>query len=133
MQCEMNRRVVQEGLRRRADRRAETERSLEAYEVDMIRFCNDRHAMALMDERVDADVRMCRQQSNARIAKRAKIRALKQERRKDTVLDCLTYFVVTVLLFWLTAWTYLPVWCAVTTAIGLFSLLMADIYLIHNQ
>ena len=133
-QFEINRRVVQDGLKRRAEEReaAERETALEFYEADMIRFCNDRHEVALVQRKTDDDVRKCFGQCKHNIAGRAKAKAQKQRVQKDTALSSLSYFAYTVLMFWLTTWTYLPVWGAAAAVLGFLPVLLAHIYLLHN-
>ena len=133
-QFEINRRIVQDGLNRRAEQRARAARetTLETYEADMIRACNDRHEVSLLQKKADDVVRECRDRCNHNIAERARAKAQKWSRRKDLALGCLSYFAVSVLMHWLTTWTYLPVWGAVTAQIGFLPILIAHVYLLYN-
>lgn len=114
MQFAINRQVVIDGLNRRAEAKAAAEREaeLEAFEEDMIRRCNDRYEAAHLQQRMDEDVRTCRDRCESNISGRAYIKERKKQLRKDVALSCLIYFAFAVVIFWLTTWTYLPLWGA---------------------
>lgn len=114
-QFAINRQVVIDGLKRRAAQKeaAERESALDAFEIDMIRMCNFHREDVQLQNKMDADTRRTRRHSRAKIASRAKAKARKQRRRKDSALGCLTFFVYTLAMFRLTVWTYFPVWGAI--------------------
>lgn len=115
------RRIVQAGLdRRKADReKAAQEARLERYEQDQIRCCNEHYANAKALRLMDETGRMQREQLRARQAAREEAMArelARDEAAKDAVRK---YIMVCLAIFCLTIFTYLPVWAAVTTVLGL--------------
>lgn len=120
MQFAINRQVVIDGLNRRAEERAAAEReaALESFEDSMIRRCNAHCEETHLQNRMDEEVRTAQNRSASNISGRAKAKASRQNRQKDTALGCLAFFAYAVLLLWLTTWTYLPIWGATGYILG---------------
>ena len=120
MQFAINRQVVLDGLNRRAEERAAAAREaeLEAFEQAMIRRCNAQYDAANLQQRMDEDLRTSRERCASNISNRAAAKERRQSLHKDIAFACLIYFTYTVVLFWLTKWTHLPMWGAITYAVG---------------
>lgn len=108
-----NRRIVQEHLDRR-----KIEKQLNTFEDEMIQRVNDNRYNAILQRDCDTALLMEREGSKLRILSRVACRAVREQIRKDTALGCLTYFAYAVVMLWLTRWTYLPVYAAVTCIVG---------------
>lgn len=122
-----NRRIVQEHLDNR-----KLEKRLNAYENEMIRRVNENCANAIMQRDTDVALMLAREGSKMRILARAEYKAVRDQKRKDTALGCLTFFAYAVLLFWLTSWTYFPVWAAATCVIGSIPILLVYLCRVHG-
>ena len=122
---EENKRIVREGLeRRKAERReAQEEARLEQFERDMIRACNENRANTKIEREAVAADRSSKTQSKARIASRKDAKFRKMERETGTVHAVAIYAVAVAFLFWLTTWTHLPMYAAITCAISFFPFL----------
>ena len=124
-QYEINRRIVQEGLQRRADR-------MDAYEHDMIEACN-RHCADAKKQRSREEVLRTAQAVSVEERKaRAKERlhAMQENHRQEqeTTRAVNVYLVTTIALLLLASATQFPFWAAITTALGMIPLLCAYLY-----
>lgn len=119
MSNEDARSIVDKGLRRRRQLFAEQEAALEQYEQDMIDTCNTHCADAKLLRQHEETGRLNRQQMEARRAERAEALAKEQAREEATTMAIKRYVLACLGFFWLTAFTHLPVWAAVTCALGL--------------
>lgn len=124
---EANRRIVQEGLARRR-----REHQLDAFETAMIQRCNEHYYHADLQRKMDDTTRIGRELCAARIVARAERRAVGKRIRKDTALGCLSFFAASVVTMWLTTWTNLPVWAAVTFIVSMALFLAAYICDLHG-
>lgn len=115
MQFEINRRVVQEGLNRRAEERqaAIMEAALDAFEDEMILHINKNYDEASLTRHIDDTARLDLEAVNARMNERAEKNAEIKQIRKDSRLGRLIFTVYAIVIAWLTTWTHLPVWVAV--------------------
>ena len=115
------RKIVQAGLdRRKADREtAAREARLERYEQDQIRCCNEHSANAKVLRLMDETGRMQREQYEARRAAREQALALELAREQAAIDAVKRYGVFCLAMLCLTIFTYLPLWAAITTALGL--------------
>lgn len=133
MQFDVNRRVVMDGLNRRADERAAVEReaALDAFEDAMILRVNKNCDDANWKRHFDDTDRLDLEAINARINKRAEKKAESEQIKKDTRLGNLIFLVYAIVIVWLTYWTHLPVWAAIlyvaSGALFLF-LYMCDVH-----
>ena len=133
MSSEEAKRIVSAGLELRKAARLEAEREsrLEQYEQDMIATCNERCADAKEQRRLDDAGRLTREQAQARKAARAEARA-KEQAREDAAVRAAKYYVIAcMVILWATAWTNLPLWAAVTLALGLMVFPMAYIFRLY--
>ncbi len=112
-------RIVLEGLERRRQARYDREEQLEQYEQDMIVACNEHCAGAKVLRQMEETGRLNREQNNARRRARAEALAKEQARDDAAVAAGKRYAITCMAILWLTAFTYLPVWAAVTLALGL--------------
>ena len=131
---EENKRIVQEGLdRRKAERMyAENEARLEQYERDMIRACNKRHADAKIENMAVTADHSCKAQSRARIVSRRDAKYRKMERNNSARHAVMLYVFVIAGLFWLTTWTYMPVWTAATCMVSFLPILLVHLFQLYN-
>lgn len=115
MQFDINRRVVLDGLNRRAMERAavEKEATLDAFEDAMIHRVNENCEGANWQRRFDDTIRLDREVISARVDQRAKSKAEREQIRKDTKLGCMIFLIYGIVIAWLTSWTHLPIWAAV--------------------
>lgn len=124
-QYDINRKTVQDGLKRRVDR-------LDAYEHDMIAACHKNCASAKEQrEKVQAAKFVQVQQAEERAAMvRAKIEAQYKEQEQEQKANRAfrMYCSCVILFLWLTTWTQLPMWAAITTGLGLAAILMCYLY-----
>ena len=127
MAMNANRRIVSEGLFRR-----KIEKQLDAFEDQMIRRCNERCDAANFDRKMENTLQLEEDLRKARILAREQKRAAAARIRKDTALGILSFFAASVVSLWLTTWTYLPMWAAVTLILGGLSLLVAFICKLHG-
>lgn len=120
MQFAINRKVVIDGLNRRAEERAAAEReaALESFEDTMIRRCNDNYDASRLQKRMDEDVRSSIARCESNIFGRSAAKAKRQNQKKDAALGCLSFFAYSVVLLWLTTWTHMPIWGAIAYIIG---------------
>lgn len=123
-----NKRIVQEGLKRRNDR-------LEAFENEMIRTCNQNHADALEQRQKDTETLAIRivsdEERKARARERLKAMQTAQKQERDVTRALNAYLTTIVGLLLLAAVTPLPYWSAVITMLGLGVILLAHIYRIY--
>lgn len=123
-----NKRIVQEGLKRRNDR-------LEAFENDMICACNQNHAEAREQRQKDTADQTIRfvtdEERKARARERLKAMQTAQKQERDVTRALNAYLVTIVGLLLLAAATPLPYWSAVITMLGLGVILIAHIYRIY--
>lgn len=135
MQFAINRQVVMDGLNRRAEERetAAREADLEAFEEDMIRRCNANCDEIHLQKRMDEEVRTSLEQCKAKISGRAYAKERRRNRRKDVALSCLIFFAFTVITFWLTTWTHLPLWGAITYIAGGAMFLALHLFMLHCE
>jgi len=115
------RQIVQAGLdRRKADREtAAREAQLERYEQDQIRCCNEHSANAKVLRLMDETGRMQREQYEARRAAKAEALAKELEREQAATDAVKKYGVFCLVMLCLTIFTHLPMWGAITTALGM--------------
>lgn len=115
------RQIVQAGLdRRKADREtAAREARLERYEQDQIRCCNEHSANAKVLRLMDETGRMQQEQVKARQAAKAEALAKELEREQAATDAVKKYGVFCLAILCLTIFTYLPLWGAITTALGM--------------
>lgn len=115
------RKIVQAGLdRRKADREAAArEARLERYEQDQIHFCNEHCANAKEQRQLEETGRRNRQQYEARRAAREQALALKLAREQAAIDAVRKYVVFCLAMLCLTIFTHLPLWGAITTALGM--------------
>lgn len=121
MSSDEAKRIVSAGLERRkaARKEAEQEARLEQYEQDMIETCNKSCADAKEQRRLDDAGRLTRVQAEARRAARMEARAKEQAREDAATAAVKRYILICMAIFWLTAFTNLPVWAAITLSLGL--------------
>lgn len=119
MSNEDARSIVAQGLERRKQLFAEHEAALEQYEQDMIDTCNTHCADAKLLRQNEETGRLNREQREARRAARAEAQAKEQAREEATTTAVKRYILACMGIFWLTAFTHLPIWAAVTCALGL--------------
>lgn len=133
--CDRNRRIVQDGLARRqeARRQAQVEADCEAFENDMFNRLNSNYANAVWQDICGGLLAETQQECRGRINKRAESRTERQERRKDNALGCLVYFAFAVFMFWLTTWTFFPIWGALTFTAGASMILAAYLYRVNVE
>lgn len=115
------RQIVQAGLdRRKADREtAAREARLERYEQDQIRCCNEHSANAKVLRLMDETGRMQREQYEARRAAREQALAIEMAREQAATDAVKKYGVFCLAMLCLTIFTHLPLWAAITTALGM--------------
>ena len=115
------RQIVQAGLdRRKADREtAAREARLERYEQDQIRCCNEHSKNAKVLRLMDETGRMQREQYEARRAAREQALALELAREEAATDAVRKYVVFCLAMLCLTIFTHLPLWAAITTALGM--------------
>lgn len=115
MQFDINRRVVLDGLNRRAEERAAVEReaTLDAFEDAMIHRINENCDGAIWKRHFADTIRLDREAISARIDKRAENKAKAEQIRKDTRLGVLIFVIYGIVIAWLTKVSHLPVWAAV--------------------
>lgn len=121
MNSDEARRIVSLGLQHRKMERqnAEREQRLEKYERDMITHCNEHSADAKILRRLDDTVQFDRAQAVARREARLDVLAKEQAREAAAAGAVKRYILSCVVILWLTTWTYLPLWAAVTLVAGL--------------
>lgn len=145
MTNEEARRLVMDGLQLRKQRKeaAEREARMEAYEKEMITFCNGNCASAKEIRQRDAETAMTLVlEANRKKEQREQlIESRKREReqlriemeRDSTALDAIRRFaffcLVTALV---TVWTPFPWWAAVALVIGCIFLAAAYIFRVYN-
>lgn len=115
------RQIVQAGLdRRKADREtAAREAKLERYEQDQIRCCNEHSANAKVLRQMDETGRIQQEQFKARQAAKAEALAKEREREQAAAGAVKKYIFACMATLCLTIFTNLPLWAAVTLALGL--------------
>ena len=121
MSSDEAKRYVSAGLERRKFARQEAEREsrLEQYEQDMIETCNKSCADAKEQRRLDDAGRLTKEQAQARKAARAEAKAKEQAREEAAARAAKYYAIACMVILLATAWTPLPLWAAVTLALGL--------------
>ena len=121
MNSDEARRIVQNGLDRRKEDRdtAAKEARLEKYEQDQIHFCNEHCANSKEQRQLEETGRRNRQQYEARRAARAEAYALELAREQAATDAVKKYGVFCMATLCLTIFTHLPVWAAITTALGM--------------
>ena len=115
------RRIVTAGLeRRKAEREtAAQEARLEQYEQDQIRCCNEHFANAKVQRQLEETGRRNKQQYEARRAARQQALALELAREEAATDAVRKYVVFCLAMLCLTIFTHLPLWAAITTALGM--------------
>lgn len=121
MSSEEARRIVQIGLDRRKEDRdlVDQEARLEEYEQDQIHFCNAHFANAKEQRQQEETSRMYQQQYEARRVAREQAIALEQAREQAATDAVKKYGVFCLAILCLTIFTHLPLWGAITTALGM--------------
>lgn len=121
MSNEEARRIVQIGLeRRKAEREtAAREAKLEKYEQDQILFCNMHCADAKVQRQKEENGRRNKQQYEARRAAREQALAVEMAREQAAIDAVKKYGVFCLAMLTLTIFTHLPMWGAITTALGM--------------
>lgn len=124
-QYELNRRTVQEGLKRRSDR-------LDAYEQDMIegihRNCVDAKKRTAQEAIQHTAQVVSDEERKARAKER--LHAMQEAHRleQETIRAVNAYLITDLVLLLLAVFTPLPFWAAITTALGMIPLLGAYLY-----
>lgn len=115
------RQIVQAGLERRKIQRAEAaqEARLEKYEQDQIHFCNVHSANAKEQRQLEETGRRNMQQYEARRAAREQALAMEMAREQAAIDAVRKYGVFCLAILCLTIFTHLPLWAAITTALGM--------------
>ena len=115
------RRIVTAGLERRKAEleTAAQEARLERYEQDQIRCCNEHFATAKVQRLMDETGRMNREQHEARKAAREQALAMEMAREQAATDAVKKYGVFCLATLCLTIFTHLPLWGAITTALGM--------------
>ena len=121
MSSDEARRIVQIGLDRRKEDRdtAAKEARLEKYEQDQIHFCNVHSANAKEQRHLEETSRRNMQQYEARRAAREQALALELAREQAAADTVRKYVVFCLAMLCLTIFTHLPLWAAITTALGI--------------
>lgn len=121
MSSDEARRIVQIGLDRRKEDRdtAAKEARLEKYEQDQIHFCNVHSANAKEQRQLEETGRRNMQQYEARRAAREQALALELAREQAAIDAVRKYGVFCLEILCLTIFTHLPMWAAITTALGM--------------
>lgn len=121
MSSDEARRIVQIGLDRRKEDRdtAAKEARLEKYEQDQIHFCNVHSANAKEQRQLEETGRMNQQQYEARKAAREQALAMEMAREQAAIDAVRKYVVFCLAMLCLTIFTHLPLWGAITTALGM--------------
>lgn len=121
MSNEEAKRYVSAGLelRRNARQEAEREAKLEQYEQDMIETCNINCADARFSRQQEAAGRKNREIIEARRAARAEALAQELAKEEEATTAVKRYIITCMAILWLTAFTYLPIWAAITLDLGL--------------
>lgn len=121
MSSDEARHIVTLGLQHRKMIRqnAEREQRLEKYERDMITRCNEHSADAKILRRMEDTDQLSRIQAAARQEARKQIQAAEQAREEAATGAVKRYILTCMAILWLTTWTYLPLWAAVTLVAGL--------------
>lgn len=121
MSSDEARRIVQIGLDRRKEDRdtAAKEARLEKYEQDQIHFCNVHSANAKEQRQLEETGRRNKQQYEARRAARQQALALELAREEAATDAVRKYVVFCLAMLCLTIFTHLPLWAAITTALGM--------------
>ena len=124
-QYEINRRTVQEGLKRRNDR-------MDAYEQDMITACNKNCADA-RKRREREEIRHTAQvvsEEERKARARERLQTMQANHRKDQKANraVTVYLYVITALMLLTCAARFPFWATITTALGLAVCLMCYLY-----
>ena len=121
MSSDEARRIVQIGLDRRKEDRdtAAKEARLEKYEQDQIHFCNVHSANAKEQRQLEETGRMQREQVKARQAAREQALAMEMAREQAATDAVKKYGVFCLAILCLTIFTHLPLWAAITTALGM--------------
>lgn len=124
-QYEINRRAVQDGLKRRNDR-------MESYEQDMIHACNKNCADAKkrreQEEIQHTAQAVSDQERKARARERLKAMQADSRKEQEATRAVNAYLFVISGLLLLAAITWLPFWAAITTALGLAVCLVCYLY-----
>jgi len=115
------RRIVQIGLDRRKEDHdtAAKEARLEKYEQDQIHFCNVHSANAKEQRQLEETGRRKKQQYEARRAAREQALAMEMAREQSAINAVKKYGVFCLAILCLTIFTQLPLWGAITTALGM--------------
>ena len=121
MSSDEARRIVQIGLDRRKEDRdtAAKEARLEKYEQDQIHFCNVHSANAKEQRQLEETGRRNMQQYEARRAAREQALAMEMAREQAAIDAVRKYGVFCLAILCLTIFTHIPLWAAITTALGM--------------
>lgn len=121
MSSEEAKRTVTAGLQQRREARqlAEQEAQLEQYEQEQIQFCNEHCADAKFQRRMEETGRLNQEQMEARRAARAEALAKELAREEAATTAVKRYGISCMAILCLTIFTNLPLWAAVTLALGL--------------
>lgn len=121
MNSDEARRIVQIGLDRRKEDRdlVDQEARLEEYEQDQIHFCNAHFANAKEQRQQEETGRRNKQQYEARRAAREQALAMEMAREQAATDAVKKYGVFCLAILCLTIFTHLPLWGAITTALGM--------------
>jgi hypothetical protein len=121
MSSDEARRIVQFGLDRRKEDRdtAAKEARLEKYEQEQILFCNAHSAAAKAQRQLEETGRRNMQQYEARRTARAQALAMEMAREQAAADAVKKYGVFCLATLCLTIFTHLPLWAAITTALGM--------------
>lgn len=124
--------IVQRGLdRRKAERqRAEQAAQMDRQECELFGIIEDNFVCSDAMRRADDALRANREQVEERLANRR----MGRERRKkqSKIVSFLLWASCCLGLMWLTTWTQLPIYAAVTFAINSLAVLLAYLYRLDN-
>lgn len=123
-----NRRIVLEGLKRRADR-------LDVFENDMIsavhQNCTEKREQRVKDEVAKTVQTVSAETRKARARARLKAMQTHQRQERETSKAVNIYLAVVVGLLLLAAGTHFPYWASITLSLGLAVILAVHLYRIY--
>lgn len=123
-----NKRIVLEGLQRRADR-------LDVFETDMINAvhqnCTEKREQRVKDEVAKTVQTISDEERKARARERLKAMHTAQKQQRDVSIALNAYLFAVVFLLILAAGTRFPYWASITMALGLAVILAVHLYRIY--
>lgn len=133
MSSDEARRIVQVGLDRRKEDRdtAAKEARLEKYEQEQILFCNAHSAAAKAQRQLEETGRMNLQKHKARRDAWEQALAMELAKEQAAISAVKKYGVFCLATLCLTIFTHLPLWGAITTALGMGAFPAAYIFRLY--